>query len=204
METLGTEPGDEAADADAGAGEVVGRGDRTAVVAAAVVAVVVALLVGILATRDASSERQTQSPLLGRVAPAVQGTTLDGETFDIDEWRGRWVVVNFFASWCIPCREEHPQLVAFDEAHRAAGDAGVVSVTYDNRSDDARRFFEENGGDWPVVDDPENSIGVAYGVARVPESFLVSPSGIVVERLVGGVTAAQLTELIDQYEQAPR
>jgi cytochrome c biogenesis protein CcmG/thiol:disulfide interchange protein DsbE len=79
----------------------------------------------------------------------------------------------------------------------------VVSVTYDNRSDDARRFFEENGGDWPVVDDPENSIGVAYGVARVPESFLVSPSGIVVERLVGGVTAAQLTDLINQYEQAP-
>jgi cytochrome c biogenesis protein CcmG/thiol:disulfide interchange protein DsbE len=196
METLGVDPMD---DGDAAGPE---RTGRTALVAAVVVAVLVALLVAILATRDPSTERQTQSPLLGRVAPPIEGTTLEGESFDLDEWRGRWVVVNFFASWCIPCIEEHPQLIAFDEAHRERGDAAVVSVTYDNRSDDARAFFERNGGDWPVVDDPENSIGVAYGVARVPESFLVSPTGLVVQRLVGGVTAQQLTDLIDEYERA--
>lgn len=175
---------------------------RTALVAAGVVAVLVSLLVGVLATRDPSTERQTQSPLIGRIAPAVAGATLGGEQFDLDDWRGRWVVVNFFASWCTPCIEEHPELIAFDEAHRDSGDAAVVSVTYDNRSDEARAFFEENGGDWPVVDDPENSIGVAYGVARVPESFLVSPNGTVVQRLIGGVTAGQLTSLINEYEQA--
>src|SRR3546814_13287930 len=81
--------------------------------------------------------------------------------------------------------EEHPELVAFDEAHREAGDAAVVSVTYDDRTDDAKEFFAKRGGDWPVVDDPENSLGVAYGVARVPETFLVAPNGIVVERIVG-------------------
>src|SRR3546814_3189432 len=64
-----------------------------------------------------------------------------GETFDMDDWRGRWVAVNFFASWCIPCMEEHPELVAFDEAHREAGDAAVVSFTYDDRTDDAKEFF---------------------------------------------------------------
>ena len=173
----------------------------TAVIAAAVVGLVAAALVVILAMGDSSTERQTQSPLIGRLAPAVEGTTLDGESFDMDDWRGRWVVVNFFASWCIPCREEHPELIAFDEAHRETGDAAVVSVTYDNRSDDARDFFQRNGGDWPVVDDPENSIGVAYGVARVPESFLIAPDGTVVQRLVGGVTNGQLTSLINQYEQ---
>src|SRR3546814_3255745 len=107
------------------------RRGRTALVAAVVVAVLVALFVGVLATGDPSSERRTQSPLLGRLAPAVEGTTLDGETFDMDDWRGRWVAVNFFASWCIPCMEEHPELVAFDEAHREAGDAAGVSVTED-------------------------------------------------------------------------
>src|SRR3546814_7865580 len=90
------------------------------------------------------------------------------------DWRGRWVAVNFFSSWCTPCIQEHPELVAFDEAHREAGDAAVVSVTYDDRTDDAKEFFAKRGGDWPVVDDPENSIGVAYGVARVPETFLRS------------------------------
>ena len=192
-------PDVEAAD-DGGIDEPRGR---TALVAAGVVAVLVALMVGILATRDPSAERQTDSPLLGRIAPAVAGTTLDGDAFDIDEWRGRWVVVNFFASWCIPCIEEHPQLIAFHDSHRAAGDAAVVSVTYDNTTDDARDYFAENGGGWPVVDDPENRIGVAYGVARVPESFLISPTGVVVQRLIGGVTADQLDRIIVQYEQAP-
>src|SRR3546814_12392631 len=96
--------------------------------------------------------------------------------------------------------EEHPELVAFDEAHREAGDAAVVSVTYDDRTDDAKEFFAKRGGDWPVVDDPENSIGVAYGVARVPETFLVAPNGLVVERPVGGVTAAQIDQLHAPYE----
>jgi cytochrome c biogenesis protein CcmG, thiol:disulfide interchange protein DsbE len=177
-------------------------GPRTALVVAGVLAVLVALLVAVLATRDSSTERDTQSPLIGRLAPAVAGPTLAGGTFDLDALRGRWVVVNFFATWCVPCIEEHPELIAFDEAHRDAGDAALVSVTFDNDSDDARAFFEQRGGEWPVVDDPENSVGVAYGVARVPESFLVAPDGTVVRRLVGGVTQAQLDGLIEQYESA--
>ncbi len=175
---------------------------RTALVASGVVAVLVALLVAVLATGDPSSERATQSPLLGRIAPETAGATLGGEAFSIDDHRGQWVIVNFFASWCVPCIEEHPELIAFDEAHRAAGDAVLVSVTFDNEADDARRFFAERGGDWPVIDDPENSIGVAYGVAQVPETFVVAPDGTVVQRLVGGVTAAQLETLLARYEAA--
>src|SRR3546814_2521621 len=60
----------------------------------------------------------------------------------------------------------------------------------------------ERGGDFPVVIDPEGAIGVAYGVARVPESFLVAPDGTVVQRLVGGVTREQLDDLLGQYEAA--
>ena len=85
------------------------------------------------------------------------------------------MVLNFFASWCMPCLEEHPELLAFDAAHRAEGDAVLVSVTFDDKADDARAFFEEHGGAWPVIDDPENSIGVAYGVAQVPETFVIAP-----------------------------
>jgi cytochrome c biogenesis protein CcmG/thiol:disulfide interchange protein DsbE len=119
----------------------------------------------------------------------------------IDDYRGRWVMVNFFASWCIPCREEHPELDAFDVAHRAEGDAVLMSVTFDNDADDARAFFEREGGDWPVIDDPENSIGVAYGVAQVPETFVVAPNGIVVQRFAGAVTKAELDEVIARYEE---
>ena len=81
-------------------------------------------------------------------------------------------------------------------------DNALVSVLFDNTADHAREFFANNGGDWPVVMDDDGAVGVAYGVARVPESFLVAPTGIVVQRLVGGVTQAQLDDLIAQYEAA--
>lgn len=175
-------------------------GPRTALVVAAGVGVLVALLVGVLATRDPSSERATKSPLLGKLAPAVAGQTLDGGRFDLGDHRGRWVVVNFFATWCIPCEVEHPELIDFHGRHEAEGDATVVSVLFDDEPDEAARFFERRGGEWPVVIDSDGGISVAYGVARVPESFLVAPDGTVVQRLVGGVTAEGLDRLLDRYE----
>lgn len=196
---------------DPEAGELAGTVDsgregpapaRTALIASCVVAVLVALLVVVLATGEPSSQRATQSPLLGRLAPETAGVTLDGEQVSIDEHRGRWVIVNFFASWCGPCRTEHPELIDFHERHREIGDAVIVGVTFDNDSDEAREFFAEHGGEWPVIDDPENRIAVAYGVAQVPETFVVAPDGTVVQRLIGGVTAAQLDTLLAQYEAA--
>lgn len=179
-------------------------GPRSALVSVLVVAVVVALLVAVLATRDPNVERVTQSPLIGKVAPPVSGHTLDGADFDLSSQRGRWVVVNFFATWCVPCLAEHPELASFDERHAPAGDASVVSVLFDDKPDEARRVFRARGGSWPVVIDPRGAIGVAFGVARVPESFLVAPDGTVVQRLVGGVTAAQLDRILAQYEAAAR
>jgi cytochrome c biogenesis protein CcmG/thiol:disulfide interchange protein DsbE len=177
---------------------------REALVAAGVIAVLVALMIAVLATRDPSTERATQSPLIGRLAPATAGTTLDGDEVSIDDARGRWVVVNFFASWCTPCKVEHPELASFDAAHRAEGDAVLIGVTFDNTADDAKAFFAERGGDWPVINDPDNSIGVAYGVAQVPETFVIAPNGTVVQRIAGGVTRAALDELIALYEEPAR
>ena len=173
---------------------------RTALVAAVVVGLLAAAFVAVLATRYPSTDKATQSPLLGRPAPGIVGETLDGGSYDLGDLRGRWVLVNFFATWCVPCRIEHPELVDFHERHAELGDAAVVSVLFDDAPDVARDFFAEEGGDWPVVVDPDGAIGVAYGVARVPESFLVAPDGTVVQRLVGGITARELDELLAAYE----
>jgi len=175
-----------------------GRG-RTALVAAVVVGLLAVAFVVVLATRDPSTERSTQSPLLGRVAPTIVGPTLDGGEYALSDHRGRWVVVNFFATWCTPCIVEHPELMDFQERHAELGDATVVSVLFDDRPDTAQAFFEREGGDWPVVIDDDGAASVAYGVARVPESFVVAPDGTVVQRLVGGITAEQLDGVLAAF-----
>lgn len=179
-------------------------GGRTALVVAGLVGIVVAMLVVLLSTREPATDRIGDSPLIGRVAPAVAGTTLDGERVSIDDYRGRWVVLNFFASWCVPCQEEHPELMAFDEAHRRTGDAVLLGVTFGNDPDDARAFFARRGGDWPVVEDPENTIGVAYGVTQPPETFLITPGGEVAHRIIGETTQAELEEIIAAFEGRAR
>lgn len=171
---------------------------RTALVASIVVGIVMIALIAVLALGDPGGGRdQEQSPLLGRAAPPVVGTTLDDASFDIDEHRGQWVLVNFFATWCAPCVAEHPDLVAFDEAHADGGDVQVVSVAFQNDREDISAFFTANGGEWPVVVDGDlGSIAVAWGVTGVPESFLVSPQGVVVHRFLGGVTVEDLDAVL--------
>ena len=160
------------------------------------VAVAVALLVLLLATRDSATERGASSPLVGGLAPAIAGVTTDGEPFDLDDWRGRWVLVNFFQSTCVPCIIEHPELVDFAERHAAAGDARIVSVVFDDSEGNVREFFAVHGGDWPVLADGATAAAVAYGVTGVPESYLIAPSGVVAWRQLGGVTADVIDNVI--------
>ena len=108
-----------------------------------IVVVVVGLLVIVLATREPATDRQVGSPLVGRAAPEVVGTTLDGTPLDLADLQGQWTLVNFFATWCAPCRQEHDDLARFHEVHQTLGDAGVVSVVFDDSTDNAFSFFEE-------------------------------------------------------------
>lgn len=169
-------------------------------IAALVVGGIMVLLVGLLATRDPATERQNSSALVGRPAPGINGEVLLGEPFDLGT-SDRWLVVNFFATWCGPCIEEHPELDAFDQEHRRTGRARVVSVVYSDEESDVRDFFDKRGGDWTVFDADEGRTALDWGVPKVPESYLVAPSGLVVARFVSGVTQAELNAVMEEFDQ---
>ncbi|MCX7620872.1 MAG: TlpA family protein disulfide reductase [Acidimicrobiales bacterium] len=166
---------------------------------AAMVAVVLVAFIVVLATRKPASERAVSSQLIGKRVPAFTGTTLTGETYDIDARRGKFVVVNFFATWCVPCRLEHPELVKFSERHKQIGDAEVVSLAFDDSPDNIRTFFAEAGGDWPVIADGTGSTILDFGVSGVPESYVVAPNGQVIAKFLG-VTDAALEGLLQRYD----
>lgn len=161
-----------------------------------VVVAVVGFVVVVLATREPAANRVVDSPLVGRAAPALEGATLDGGRFSLADEAGRFTLVNFFATWCVPCQREHDDLARFDRRHRAVGDAGVVTVVFEDSTDAAREFFEREGGDWPVIVGDQGDIALDFGVGKVPESYLIGPDGRVLAKIVGGVTDEGLDELL--------
>lgn len=171
-------------------------------VIAGVVAVTLAALVVLFATspkgRDPADN--TNSPLLGSLAPSIRGVGITGERFDLDKLRGTWVVVNFFATWCPPCVAEHPELVRFSRDMQ--GQAQLVTVAAGDTEANVRRFFEERGGTWPVLAKDTEQVSIDYGVIKLPESYLIDPQGIVVRKFVGGVTAKELEGAITSRRSA--
>ncbi|HSP02510.1 MAG TPA: TlpA disulfide reductase family protein [Acidimicrobiales bacterium] len=165
---------------------------------AGAVLVVLAAFIGVLAT--GGDDDGVRSTLIGRPAPGISGETIDDATYDLADHRGEFVVVNYFATWCVPCIREHPELVEFEERHRETGDASVVSVVFDSRPQQVREFFAEYGGEWPVVLDPDGRTALEYGVTGVPESYLVAPDGTVLLKIEGGVTAEALDDLLEQAQ----
>ena len=166
-------------------------------VAGAVLAVLV--VVGIvLATRTPQEATAVQSPLLGQRAPALVGTELNsGSRVSLASLRGHYVVVNFFASWCGPCKVEAPNLSRFNyqQAHTADG-ADMVSVVFHDTTATARAFLRSNGDLWPAISDPGGVIAEHYGVTAPPTTFIVDPSGRVTAVLLGPATQANLDSFL--------
>ena len=136
------------------------------------------------------------SPLIGKPAPALAGSTLDGAAFDLAAQRGKPVLVNFWASWCGPCREEFPLLEDAAARHAAEG-LVVVGALYKDEPEPARAFVAEAGATWPTVDDPDRAIGSAWKVLAPPQTFFIDREGIIREVQVGQVRdAAELDRLL--------
>ena len=173
------------------------RKRRAALFVSIPIGVVLVVLLAILFTRHSADQRDSFESLRNKPAPPVSGQTLDDQTYSIDANRGRWIVVNFFATWCVPCVVEHPVLESFAARHAQTGDAELVSVVFQDSVDNVRDYFRKNGGDWPVIVDDDGRVALDYALTGVPETVLIDPAGIVREKITGGVQSGQLDAEID-------
>jgi len=156
---------------------------------------IVALL-ALLAYGFTRDPRHVPSPLIGRPAAAFELTLFDGGRFSLQEHQGT-VVVDFWASWCVPCREEAALLEAAWRAHR---DRGVMFLGVNILDTDsaARAFIKEFGLTFPNGPDPGGRIAVAYGVYGVPELFVIERDGRITYKHTGAISPAVLNAKIDE------
>lgn len=155
------------------------------------VLVVPVILVGFVGLQG--DPRAVPSPLIGRELPAFSAAALDGGQVRSEELAGRPLIVNFWASWCLPCVAEHAVLV--ETVERYGAEVTVVGILYQDGPEAARGFLARYGdGGWPHALDPSGTLAVEYGVTGPPESFFVDASGIVRDKIIGPVTREAIAE----------
>ena len=139
-----------------------------------------------------------ESPLIGKPAPEFTLPLLGGggEVASRD-YDGQVLVVNFWASWCVPCRAEAPHLQSFYERWSSQG-VGMVGIVYQDSESAALEFRDEFGLTFPQVMDPQGVAAIDFGVFGIPETFVIDQNGVVMAKLIGAVGPQTLDAVLAQ------
>lgn len=142
---------------------------------------------------------KVESPLLGRKAPPFSLPAIGSDrTVTLESLRGKTVVLNFWATWCLPCVDEHPVLTA---APRRFGDDVVfLGIVYEDEAPNVQRFLRERGGSYPSLLDDGGKVAIAFGVYGVPETYFISPEGRIVNKYVGPLTPGLLSGFVQEAQ----
>lgn len=152
-----------------------------------------AVLVSILSLGLGRNPNEIRSPLIGKPAPSFAlkevGT---GRTVDLSAFKGKPVVLNFWATWCGPCWEEHPVLVA--NARMLQPDVQFLGVVFQDSEEKILNFLQQRGSGYPTVVDDKGKTAIAYGVGGVPETYFLDENGVIVTKHNGPMSADVLQE----------
>ena len=141
--------------------------------------------------RDPHSVR---SPLVGQPAPPFKLVPVGGGApVTLESLRGKPVVMNFWATWCVPCFQEHPALVA---SARFLPDVQFLGIVYEDEEARTGEFLRQEGSAYPSLMDKDGRTAIAYGVFGVPETFFIDRNGRIVEKHVGPLDRGTIVSLV--------
>lgn len=161
------------------------------------------LLVGVVfGLRVADGPVVSSSAVIGHVAPNFDLPGLDGGTIRSADYAGQMYVVNFWASWCVACRAEAANLEAF--AQRWRGRITLIGIDWNDTSSAANDFVDQFGLTYPQAVDTHSDLAVNYGTTGVPETYIVTPGGVIAAGVIGAVGPTTLDDLVAQVEAGGR
>ncbi len=137
-----------------------------------------------------------RAPQIGEPARAFRVTTMDGQAIDSSAMAGKVLVVNFFATWCQPCRQEAGDLEALWREYQDKG-VLLIAIAYKDVDSKVREFIQQAGISFPVANSSTN-IGRQFGVTGVPETYVIGPDGILRYRRVGVIDPVVLRQVLDE------
>jgi cytochrome c biogenesis protein CcmG/thiol:disulfide interchange protein DsbE len=162
---------------------------------AGIVALLVLPLLWVLGWGFGHDPHAVPSVLESRPAPAFTLQSLDGKSVSLAGLRGRPVVINFWASWCEPCAVEHGALQAMAKAYD--GRVQFLGIVYQDTAENAAQYLKSQGNAFPQLLDPDTRVAIDYGIAGVPESFVIDAQGVIRKKFVGVLNPGDLSAVLD-------
>ncbi len=167
----------------------------------------VALILGLALTLTLAFRRDPhdiRTGTVGKPAPAFTLPNLDGTgTISLERYKGKVVVLNFWASWCVPCKEENPALTDFWERYRGTN-VVLLGVVFQDSTNAAREYTARLGNTWPTAVDESGQVALSYGVFGPPETYFIGADGVIAGRHIGPIDAATLINGVETLRRAAK
>lgn len=174
---------------------------RFAALAVALVVVVFGVVLALNVGSDPQEDAR-QSKLVGKAAPAFDLPNLAGGRVSLADIAGKSAIVNFWNSWCTPCRDEEPALKQFYAEHKDDPDFAMVGIVRDDTTGAVKAYVKEQGVGWTVALDPGSVAALDYGTRGQPETYAISPSGVVAAAKYGKMSPRLLELFLAAARQA--